>query len=484
MSQAPLDQYLLTPLQEIADESRRQPWDALVVGGGTAGLSAARALVEEGRRVAVVEGGPLGLLTHSSTTDLRFDSGGLDRYRALLQYSPRSAAGGNFGALIACVGGRALFWNGAAPRFADSDFSAWPIGLEDLAPFYDWAERDFRVTTDYGQGGLQETVVRTLRRAGLNATDGPYAVDTSPTHNRWIGGTVGNPLASLLRSNLLTAQPPLLRLADHSFATRILVRDGRVSGLAVSDQTTRASVEIDARSVVLAAGGFESVRLAMKSQVPDKSGRMGRAIADHLFCRAYYPVAPSFYDPAKPEAAIVAIRADAQRAFQIELHMPGDDLFTLNEFSTWQPAEERFYAAMVRSFAPVAPRDANFIELGPSDAPGDYTVHLTYSSADKALLEEMVKGLDQVRAALGGGQAFQLQTFNPGDSHHEGGGLAMGSDASAAVTDPHGRFYSLPNLQVVDASSWPTVSACNPCLTINALARRQAKQLHRDLASG
>jgi len=477
-----LEQYLLTPLEELAQASNASPWDAIVVGGGTAGLTAARTLAENGQRVAVLEGGSLALLTHSTTTDLRFDPAGLTRFRELLQYSPRRADGGEFGFMIACFGSRAMFWNGAAPRFAEDDFGDWPITKADLDPFYDWAEREMRVSSDYGDTGLGQTALRQLREAGLPAELGPYAIDTHPTSDGWIGGTLGNPVATLLRTNLVTAEEPQLRMAAHAFATRILLgAGGKAAAVAVTDLVSGTSHEIETRSVVLAAGGFESVRLAIASELPDRSGLLGKRIVDHLFCRAYYPVPTSLYNPAQPEAAIIAVPADDKRGFQLELHLPSDNLFMLSELSTWKPAEDDpFYAAMVRSFAPVAPRDDNFVEIGKTTAPGDYTVHLTYSPADLALLEAMVAGLDSVRAALDG-QPAEAERFTPGDSHHEAGGMQMGNDPSNSVTDAYGRLWSVPNVVVADAASWPSTSAANPCLSITALSRRQALQLSGEL---
>jgi len=480
-SLSPIERYLLTPLEQIAADSSSTPWDAVVVGGGTAGLSAARTLVEHGRRVSVLEGGALALLTHASTTDLRFDSAGLTRFRQMLEYSPRLAGGGVFGQLIACVGGRAMFWNGAAPRFAAPDLAAWPIGLDALGPYYAWAEMEMRVTRDYGDSGLGQTVIRLLREAGLPAEQGPYAIDTHPTHDGWIGGTLGNPVAALLRTGLLTSAPPALRIAGRAFVTRVLVgRDNRAMGVRALSLEDGTAHEVRARSVVLAAGGFESVRLAMASGLPDRSGLMGKQLVDHLFARAYYDVPVALYEPHLPEAAIVVVPSDADRQHQLELHMPSDNLFVQSEYSHWQPAADRFYAAMVRSFAPVEPRDDNYLELGATDAPGDYTVHMSYSPNDLERLERMVQGLESVRRALGG-QPADAQRFGPGASHHEAGGLRMGADPATSVTDPFGRVHAVPNVVAADASTWPTTSAANPCLTITALARRQAEQLSRDL---
>ena len=478
---SPLEQYLLTPLAELAEASQHEPWDAVVVGGGTAGLSAARMLAERGRRVAVLDAGPLVLLTHSSTTDLRFDNTGLGRLRKLIEYSPSDAAGGDFGHLISCIGGRALFWNGAAPRFAPEDFADWPISRQDLDPYYDWGERDMRVSTDFGNGGLGQAVVRLLREAGLPAEPGPYAVDTRATVEGWVGGTVGNPVASLLRTNLLTAEGSRLSIAAHSFARRILIDGaGRAAGITVGDLQGGGEHELQARSIVLAAGGFESVRLAMASQLPDRSGLLGRRITDHLFARAYHLVSPALYDPETPEAAIVAVRAGGNRKYQLEVHMPSDDLFMQSEYSEWKPAAGRPYAAMVRSFAAVPPRDDSFVEVGGGEGPGDYTVHLEDDDGDRALLDAMAEGIGAVgtalRATLG-----EVERFSPGDSHHEGGGMMMGTDPADSVTDPFGRVHAVPNVVVADAAAWPTVSPANPCLTITSLARRQAEQLDRDL---
>jgi choline dehydrogenase-like flavoprotein len=339
------------------------------------------------------------------------------------------------------------------------------------------------VSRDYGSSPLGQTVARLLRRAGLPAEFCPFAIDTRATRDGWIGGTLGNPVAPLLRSGLLTRQPEKnLFVASNSYATKLnLNGDGsRVEGVTVSDRKTQTEHQVKGRSVVLAGGGLESVRLAIASGVNDQSGRMGKGVTDHIFCRAYYPVPPELYDQHSPEAAIIRVPAGADRKYQIEIHLPGDNIFTLNERSNWKPERTRDYAAMVRTFGAVRPRSDNFIEVGTSGKPGDYTVHFTYSQEDLALRDQQKSGMEQVRQALGADIA-EVEVRLPGQSYHEAGGLPMGSDAATSVVDPFGRFHSVPNLVVVDASAWPTQSPANPYLTITALSRRQASQLLQDL---
>ncbi len=129
---------------------RTVDYDAIIVGSGFGGAMTAHALAEAGQRVAIIErGGWVG--RHPANWAAS----------ATLELSPfypavaRRAGGAGRDRHVrapACVGGGSVFFGGVSLRFRERDFesdpaitfgtsAAWPYGYEELAPYYDRAER-------------------------------------------------------------------------------------------------------------------------------------------------------------------------------------------------------------------------------------------------------------------------------------------------------------------------------------------------------
>jgi choline dehydrogenase-like flavoprotein len=57
------------------------------------------------------------------------------------------------------------------------------------------------------------------------------------------------------------------------------------------------------------------------------------------------------------------------------------------------------------------------------------------------------------------------------------GTARMGDDPETSVTDQWGATHDIPNLYILDASTFPTSAAVNPTATIMAVAHRQAGKI-------
>ena len=66
---------------------------------------------------------------------------------------------------------------------------------------------------------------------------------------------------------------------------------------------------------------------------------------------------------------------------------------------------------------------------------------------------------------------------------HLMGTARMGRDSASSVVDANNRAHDVPNLFIVDGSSFPTGGAVNPTNTIQALALRAADYILRQRRS-
>jgi choline dehydrogenase-like flavoprotein len=72
-----------------------------------------------------------------------------------------------------------------------------------------------------------------------------------------------------------------------------------------------------------------------------------------------------------------------------------------------------------------------------------------------------------------------LQAPGPNVFAHLMGTARMGTDPKTSVVDASNRAHDVPNLYVVDGSSFTTSAAVNPTNTIGALALRAADGIWR-----
>jgi choline dehydrogenase-like flavoprotein len=120
------------------------------------------------------------------------------------------------------------------------------------------------------------------------------------------------------------------------------------------------------------------------------------------------------------------------------------------------------------------PRADNRVELTDDDR-----IRVTYQAnnleSHTRLVETMTAKLTD--AGYGPITAKPLIRAEQGGGYHHCGTVRMGDDPATSALDRHCKAHDLENLYVVDASCFPSASACNPVLTIVANSLRVADRL-------
>ncbi|HEY6060105.1 MAG TPA: GMC family oxidoreductase [Gemmatimonadales bacterium] len=318
--------------------SRQSPYDVCIVGSGAGGGMAAHTLTQAGANVVLLEAGPLWFSTENS---------------AMLQWayhSPRRGAStkerqfGEFDAALGgfeiegepytrapgtkfdwfrsrMLGGRTNHWGRISLRFGPSDFRRksidglgddWPIGYDDLKPYYDRVDRliglfGSRENLPNEPDGIFQPpprprcyellVKQAADRLRITCIPSRLSIITKPLGDRpachYCGqcnrGCATNANFSspavLLKPALATGK---LTIVPNAMAREVTTdARGLADGVAYIDKTTGQDLHVRARVVVLAASALESARLLLNSTstrfpqgLANSSGTVGRYITD------------------------------------------------------------------------------------------------------------------------------------------------------------------------------------------------------------
>ena len=430
------------------------------------------------------------------------------------------------------VGGSTVHWEGHFPRLHPSDFRVrrldgvaddWPIAYADLEPFYDLNDRNVgvsgvtgdpanprrspRATPPLPLGPSGAAVVRGFEKLGWHWWPSDNAIlsrdhDGRPGCDNRGRCNFGCALRAKASADV-TYWPKALR-AGAKLLTRARVKeitvatDGHVRGVSYFDAKGAVHEQL-AKVVVVCCNGIGTPRilLASKSRLyPDglanSAGMVGRhfmnhpsryveGIFDEPFDAATYGSNPlfsqHFYETDSARGFV--------RGYSLVVYRPGGPASVAWGDSEPVPWGKGHHEEMRRRFAHSVgiavmaedlPEDVNRVELDDkvTDSNGVPAPRVTYRASDntKALLQHGANAARQVLEAAGARTVFdngRVMNFA-----HYMGTARMGTDPRRSVVNGWHQSHEVPNLFVVDGSSFTTSAAVNPTSTIGALALRAA----------
>jgi choline dehydrogenase-like flavoprotein len=317
-------------------------YDVVIVGSGAGGGMAAYVLTKAGANVAVVEAGPEWYSTRDSKMLVpsyssprrgassrekpfgEFDGciGGWDIEGEPYTNAPGATGANEFNWWRArMLGGRTNHWGRISLRFGPDDFRRksidglgddWPIGYDDIAPYYDRIDRliglfGSREGLPNDPDGIfqpapkprcYELLIKEASdKLNIRCIPSRLSIITQPTNGRmachYCGqcgrgcGTNSNfsspgvLIAPALKTGKLT-------LITNAMAREVtLGKDGRATGVSYVRKSDGSEQHVSARVVVLAASALETSRLLLNSRssqfpngLANTSGVVGRYITD------------------------------------------------------------------------------------------------------------------------------------------------------------------------------------------------------------
>lgn len=476
----------------------RESADVCVVGAGPAGLTVAQTLGARGRRVILLESG--GLETSATAQELNDGDCEGEPYSGLAGTRHRQ------------MGGTANTWNVGVDGSPGAkyvplsvrDLADWPIGWDELEPFYVDAQRICGLgPLEYGAVRWTTPGRRPFELTGTGLESGVYQFGYARRFTRELVDEVGGMASVMVVTPATVTGLELGRAAREVENVRAVVEDGR-------------RIDVEARTVVLACGAVENARLLLLSGLRGGGSTwLGRCFMEHArdFSLRLVPSSPgvfadaAFYDLWASEDGFLvgghlALTDDALNQFDLpnaaltlvphaKTHH-GDRLFDrLPEglrHALGRPPLTRYGWSRVRSperafdrFDIVLnlehrPHPDNRVELGTrldrfaNPLP---RLWLHWADDEQESLERLRRLLHEWFRTARIGELMFVPGHRPNlSAHHHAGTTRMARDPRDGPVDPDGRVFGVDNLYVTGASVFPSAGFANPMLTIVALARR------------
>lgn len=522
---------------------RREISDVCIVGAGLTGGLMAYELARRGMKVVVLEAGPRYSLQKRFAYMEDIVRGRIpgpafgSNLPARDVYSTAGEVEYPVNALRAkAVGGSTLHWGGQIWRFLESDFRLkslygiaddWPIGYDELEPYYTKAERALGVagaadspfaswrSADYPLPPFPFSVADRLfqegcRKLGIVVHTVPGARNSVPYQNRPACAAFATctnhrvcPIAAQYTAethiDLAEATGNARVVADANVVRLLTDSQKRITGAVYMDHGKKEA-EQKARMFVLAAHTVETARLLLlseSSQFPhglaNGSGMVGKNFMERpsvgvvgVHKQNVFPHRIGF-----PTAATLQFCNPRNRhelaGMKLAFHtLNSPTPYGISAASgNWGKAladevRQSFgHRISVEAAIEQLPDPGNTVTLDPvlRDHFGDPAPRITYSfgAYEKASLDVGIELGRKILTAVGVEKIeHEVEHGFPG---HPMGTCRMGDDPNTSVVDRNLQAHEVPNLSIVGGSVFVTGGSLQPSLTMAALAIRAAEYI-------
>ena len=497
-------------------------YDVIIIGSGAGGGTMAYALADWGKKILLIERG--GFLPKSNDNWSHEAVFGRSLYTTReLWYGGQDQPfrpGTNY-----YVGGNTKFYGAVLPRFRKEDFSelkhrdgispAWCVSYDELEPYYNRAEKLYRVHGMRGEDPTEpgrsdnfphppishepyiQALAENFKSQGLRPHHHHLGIDLNE-EDRSLGKCVrcctcdGFPCLVDGKSDAhVNAVLPALKLGTISLWTNALVK--KLHASADGKEVSAIEVERDGKTemvsasvVIVACGAVNSAVLLLRSA--NDSHSAGLANSSGLVGRNYMK-----------HHGTVAVAVDPRRRNDVVFQKT----IALNDFYLGEPDFD-YPLGNIQAIGKLRPA---MFKGKAGRIPHSILKYITDHSSDWWLMtEDLPNPNNRVELRRDGRIRISIAYANLEPHHrliaafrkimrkagypffftwrmgieltaHQCGTMRFGSDPKRSVLNEWCRTWDVQNLYVVDASFFPSSGAMNPALTVMAMALRVADHI-------
>ncbi|MFG2938152.1 GMC oxidoreductase [Streptomyces sp. NPDC048282] len=516
------------------------PYDVIVIGTGAGGGTLAHRLAPSGKRVLILERGD-----YLPRERDNWDSTAVfvkAKYRAPEFWLDRH--GKEFPPEVNYyVGGNTKFYGAALFRLRPEDFGelrhhdgvspAWPIGYDDLEPYYTQAEHLYLVHGRHGEDPWEgpcsaqyayppvehepriERLSMDLEKQGLHPFHLPIGVNlTQDEDGRATHSSVcvrcdrvdGFPCLLRAKSDaqVICVEPalehPNVELVTNARVTRLETDPtGRTVTSVVAELPGEREARFSADVVVVACGAVNSAALLLASandRHPDGLANSSDVVGRHYMRHNNLALMAVSEEPNDTRfQKTLALHDWYLGADDWEYPLGGIQMLGKSDAEQIHGEAPRWAGAVLPDmpFEVLAHHAVDFWLCGEDLPQPDNRVTLEADGQIRLTLDEgnNIEGLNRLRHKLQHllghlgmrehhllSHSIYLHKGMPiGATAHQAGTVRFGTDPAASALDVHCKAHDLDNLYVVDTSFFPSIGAVNPSLTAIANALRVGDHL-------